>query len=176
MSKNISFYYMDMWIRSRLLWDIHLDYKDLMNEFIDVYYGVGADRVRNYIERLTFHYLNYMQPLGYNGSATAATTTVKNYPLYFVESINDDFEKGVKEIAASTDLTAERKETLIKRFEYETVFFRYIELALYSSYFTREQLVAKIDDFERICKNGNLGGLRMSSNIYDVIAGWRSKL
>ncbi len=176
MSTNISFYFMDMWIRSRLLWDIHQNYQDLMNEFISVYYGAGADCVRNYIEKLTFHYLNYMQPMGYNGSATAATTTVKNYPLSFVEGINGDFENGIRKIANLSDLPVERRETLKKRLEYETVFFKYVELALYSSYFTRDQLVAKIDDFERICKNGNLGGLRMFSNIYDVIAGWRSKL
>lgn len=173
---NASLYYMDMWVRSRLLWDIHKDYNELMNEFMDAYYGVGADCVRSYIEKLTFHYLNYMQPMGYIGSATAATATIKNYPLSFIEGINDGFAEGFKKIANSAELSEERKDVLTERLEYETVFFRYVEIALYSSYFSKSELTAKIDEFERICKNGNLGGLRTFSNIYDVIANWRSKI
>ena len=175
-SANLSFYYMDMWVRSRMIWDIHKDYNELMNEFMDVYYGVGADCIRSYIEKLTFHYLNYMQPLGYSGAATAATTTIKNYPLYFIEGIANCFADGFKKISDSAELSEERKEILTKRLEYETVFFKYLELTLYPSYFTKATLAEKIDDFERICKNGNLGGLRTFSNIYDVIADWRSKL
>ncbi len=173
---NPSFYYMDMWVRSRLLWDIHKDYNQLMNEFMDAYYGIGADYVRNYIEKLTFHYLNYMQPLGYSGAATAATATIKNYPLSVIEGVNDNFAEGLREIASSAELSDGLKAVYTERLEYETVFFKYLELALYSSYFSRNELAAKIDDFERICKNGNVGGLRTFSNIYDVIAGWRSKL
>ena len=140
-STNLSFYYLDMWVRSRLLWDIHLDYESLMNEFIDAYYGEGAQYVRDYIERLTFHYLNHMQPMGYNGAATAATTTIKNYPISFVEDINNRFGKGINEIKNSSDLSPERKDTLVKRLEYESVFFRYVEITLYSSYFSREELI-----------------------------------
>ena len=175
-STNLSFYYLDMWVRSRLLWDIHLDYESLMNEFIDAYYGEGAQYVRDYIERLTFHYLNHMQPMGYNGAATAATTTIKNYPISFVEDINNRFGKGINEIKNSSDLSPERKDTLVKRLEYESVFFRYVEITLYSSYFSREDLIAKIDDFERICKNGNLGGLRMFTTADEIIIEWRNKL
>lgn len=175
-STNLSFYYMDMWVRSRMIWDIHKDYNELMNEFMDAYYGVGADCVRSYIEKLTFHYLNYMQPMGYNGAATAATTTIKNYPLYFIEGIANCFADGFKKISDSAELSEERKDILTKRLEYETVFYKYLELTLYPSYFTKATLTEKIDDFERICKNGNLGGLRTFSNIYDVIAGWKSKL
>ena len=176
MSTNLSFYYMDMWVRSRLLWDIHQDYNELMNEFIDVYYGEGAPIIRDYIDKLTFHYLNHMQPMGYNGSATAATTTIKNYPLSFVEGINDSFAYGISMIKNSNGLSDERKDTLVKRLEYESMFFRYVEITLYSSYFSKDDLIAKIDDFERICKNGNLGGLRMFTNSYDIIIEWRSKL
>ena len=175
-STNLSFYYMDMWVRSRLLWDIHQDYKKLMDEFIDVYYKDGADTIKNYIEQITFHYLNYMQPMGYNGAATSATTTIKNYPLSFVEGINDDFKNAINKINNSQELSAESKDTLTKRLEYESIFFRYVEITLYSSYFSKEELALKIDEFERICKNGELGGLRTFSNIYDVIAEWKSKL
>ena len=172
---NLTFYYMDMWVRSRLLWDIHKDYKQLMNEFIEAFHGPSADCINNYIDRLTFHYLNHMLPLGYNGAATAATTTIKNYPLSFVESINDDFDKGL-DVIKQSGLSEERIDVLSKRLEYESIFFKYVELTLYSSYFSKAELIDKIDNFERICKNGGLGGLRMFSNIYEVIADWRSKL
>ena len=175
-STNLTFYYMDMWIRSRMLWDIHKDYKELMNEFIEVFYGPSASCINDYIEKLTFHYLNFMQPMGYNGAATAATTTIKNYPLAFVESILDGFDKGFDAINNDTNLSEERKGVLTKRLEYESIFFKYVEITLYSSYFSKEDLIQKIDDFERICKNGELGGLRTFSNIYEVIVDWRSKL
>lgn len=90
--------------------------------------------------------------------------------------INDSFAYGVSMIKNSNELSDERKDTLVKRLEYESMFFRYVEITLYSSYFSKDDLIAKIDDFERICKNGNLGGLRMFTNSYDIIIEWRSKL
>ena len=43
MSTNLAFYWFDLWARTRLLWDIHLDYEALKEEFFAVYYGVAAD-------------------------------------------------------------------------------------------------------------------------------------
>nr|MBO4518031.1 DUF4838 domain-containing protein [Clostridia bacterium] len=177
-STNLSFYYMDAWVRSRLLWDIHQDYHKLMDEFIDAYYGEGADHVRTYIEKLTFHYLNYMMPKGFSGLATGSSVTanINNYPLSVVDSVNTLFEDGINHINNCADLSEERKEIYIERLEYESVFFRYLELSLYSDYLSRAEFAAKIDDFERICRRGNLGGLTGDTTIYDEIALWKAAL
>ena len=75
-----------------------------------------------------------------------------------------------------SSLSAERKQVLKERLDYETVFCRFLELKLHSIYFSRDELIEKIDTFEAICKRGNLGGLRSWTTIDEEILAFRAAL
>ena len=174
-SLNLAFYWFDMWARTRLLWDIHLDYEALKEEFFTVYYGSAADAVSEYMDRLTFQYLKWGER-GYTGGATVATASKENWPIGDVQNIWSILNKGYRAIENDTTITAERKQVLKDRMDYETIYCRYLEIALHSNYFSNAELIAKIDEFENICKKGTIGGLRSWTTAFELIAEWRAKL
>ena len=174
-SLNLAFYWFDMWARTRLLWDIHLDYEQLKEEFFTVFYGCAADAVSEYMDRLTFQYLKWGER-GYTGGATVATASKENWPIGDVQNIWSILNKGYRAIENDPTITAERKQLLKDRLDYETIYCRYLEIALHSNYFSNAELTAKIDEFEAICKKGTIGGLRSWTTAFELIAEWRAKL
>ncbi|MBR2448763.1 MAG: DUF4838 domain-containing protein [Clostridia bacterium] len=171
---NLSFYWFDMWMRTRILWDIHADYDTLAKEFLTAYYGVGADCVQEYMDRLSLIYLDWAQD-GYNGNFSA-TANLEKWPIATIQSVWKIFEKGFKTIENDSTLTPERKQVLMDRLDIETSYIRYLEIKLHSSYFSKDELIARIDSFEALCKMGEFGGLRSWTTIYEEIAKWRESL
>ena len=174
-SEHLAFYWFDMWMRTRLCWDIHADYDKLAEEFLTAYYGVASNCVKEYMDRLGFIYLKWSEKSGYTGKL-GATATLDKWPIEVVESLWTIFNKGYSAIENSSSLSAERKQVLKERLDYETVFCRFLELKLHSIYFSRDELIEKIDTFEAICKRGNLGGLRSWTTIDEEILAFRAAL
>lgn len=174
-SEHLAFYWFDMWMRTRICWDIHADYNALKEEFFSAYYGVAADSISAYMDRLSMIYLSWAEKSGYNGKMQA-TATLDKWPLAVIQNLWTYFDSAIYAIENDSSISSERKEVLKERIDYDSVSVRYFELKLHSNNFSKAELAKKIDDFEAICRRGNLGGLRSWTTIYEEILTWREAL
>ena len=105
-----------------------------------------------------------------------ATATLDKWPLAVIQNLWTYFDSAISAIENDSSISAERKEVLKERIDYDSVSVRYFELKLHSNNFSKAELAKKIDDFEAICRRGNLGGLRSWTTIYEEILTWRELL
>ena len=167
---------MDTWIRSRLLWDTHLDPDALMDEFISVYYGPAAEYVHEYIDFLTVHHLTHLKDLNVWSNLVNGTQYIRTetFPLGVVNNMEYIFNKMYASIEPYRNTDIELYKKLKMHVDRDSTLYRYAQLAMYRNYYDAEDLTKKIDEMERILA---LVGFRDLYTVYipwkDVISGWR---
>lgn len=138
---NVPFISMDNWVRSRMLWDTTLEYKDLMNEFIDAFYGVAGTAMKEYIAYLTEHYWWANKEHGYKGYSHYEVGKRKElYLLSFVKDVEVIFKKGYDALEEIKESDPNRYALCKKRLDGESLFYRYCKMAFYPTEYSREEL------------------------------------
>ena len=136
---------LDDYVRARLLYDLDEDVETLTEDFIDNYYKEGAGFIREYRELLQYHYETYMVPLNYSGSVYTDVISKRFWPLETLIKMKDIFDNAYK---ATENLPEERRETVKNRLDFESRFYRYALLELYSDRFTKAEIATMIDEFK----------------------------
>lgn len=140
-SGGLPFISMDNWVRSRMLWDTTLEYRRLADEFIDVFYGPAGEAIKEYIEFLTEHYKRLNREYGYKAHSHYSIAWRKGFfPLDFVHSVEEIFKKGYKALAPLEESEPERYAVYKKRFDGESMFYRFCKLSYHCNAFDREEL------------------------------------
>lgn len=140
-SGGVPFISMDNFARSRMLWDTTLEYNDLINEFIDAFYGEAGDAIREYMQYLTKHYWWANKELNYKGHSHYGVGRKKDhFPISFINDVEAIFKKGYDAIEKIKDAKPERYAMIKKRFDGESLFYRFCKLAFYPNNYEREEL------------------------------------
>ncbi len=164
-SANTPFNAMDNWARARMLWDTTLEYDDLVNEFIDVFYGVTASAIKEYKDYLTEHYKWCYRELGYKAHSHYGLCWKRDhYPLSFVEKVEGIFKKGYEALDKIKDSNPERYALEKKRFDGESLFYRYLKMTFYHDNYDKTELAREAKVFREI---GPTIDLRVWFNTFD---------
>ncbi len=136
---------LDDYVRSRLLFDLNEDVNEITDDFIDNYYKDASEYIHEYWDMLKYHYEMYIVPAGYSGSVYTDILVKKFWPLETLIKIKDIFDNAYKAIE---NLPDERKAVVKQRVDFESRFYRYALLELYSDRFTKNELSVMIDEFK----------------------------
>ena len=148
-SGGVPFISMDNFARSRMLWDTTLEYNDLINEFIDAFYGEAGDAIREYMSYLTKHYWWANKELNYKGHSHYSVGRKKeHFPLSFVHDVEAIFKKGYDAMEKIKDSNPERYAMIKKRFDGESLFYRFCKLVYYPKNYKREELAYEAHYFK----------------------------
>jgi len=174
---NTSFVTIDNYVRSRLLWNVNEDYRSLMHEAISVYYDEAAPMMEEYLEYTTLHYMNYLnKEFGWKAHSHEAYINTKNFPRGYMLNVDEIFSRAYAAIEQKKDSDPERYELLKFRVDVESVPYRYLQLALYQSFYTKDELRVFVDEFAGIVEKAGILGMDTFGGMEEIIEGFRSAL
>ena len=129
---------MRVYVRSRLAWNPYYDTQDLINEFIEHYYGTGADGVKEYFETVMENFERVYTMAETECEGIYYTISKSEYwtrPV--LKNLESYLEKAMFELEENG---AEDRETYIERIFREYVLLKDNELLFYSKYLDEEEL------------------------------------
>ena len=144
------FYAMKLYMRSRLMWDLTLDYKALMHDFMDKYYGAAAPKMEEYLDALREHYSYLQENAAYTGTIYAPLMQAYVWPYPVLQKFEKIFTEAFALVAEKE--TGARRELLEKRLRTESLFYRLIKFDSYKNRFTYDEQLKNVQEFERDAK------------------------
>ncbi len=173
---NTSFVTVDNYVRSRLLWDVTLDYEALMGEAMDAYYDEASAFMKEYLEYTTLHYMNLYREIGWKAHSHQAYIDTAHFPRGYMLNVEDIFKRAYEAIEPKKTTDPARYEKLKFRVDCESVPYRYLQLAFYTNFYTTAELEDMIAEFERIVSKAGILGMHTHGGIEDIIAGFKQAL
>lgn len=183
-TSGTAFYAMTIYLRSQLMWDAYQDFDGLVNNFIDNYYKTAAKEIREYYDYLRSVFEILKEKGVYDGNiyGKALYSTCWTYDnMLQIERI---FDRAFAANEAVKESDPDTYELVNYRLTTESLFYRFVIIANYSSYYPRSTVEEMINSFESDAKKANLTGVgrevanNPSSNdlLSNIISGWRSTL
>ncbi len=160
------------YVVSKLYWDFGWDVDELVNEFIELYYGEAAPAVKNYLNILDGHYAELRATKGSLGMEVVtpgcAFYYADKYPLNLMTGLISIVENEIVAITDNTNLSQEEIDTTIYRLEMLKItpmamiwknFDSYYNTR-YKQEFTRELLI--------LCEEYGVKTLDLNVNVADL--------
>lgn len=167
------------YVQSNLMWDTSLSTKDLVEEFITQYYGPCANEIMEFYESER-NWMNYC----FSGdefksklatSVYATVDKVEFWPKLMVDSWNNLLNKALKTIEPLKETDNASYEKYYWRVKKQQISIIYMLLNFHSSYYTKEQLVSMVEEFDFLVKKFNFTYFSEGMTMNDYVESLRSK-
>ena len=169
---------MKFYVESQLMWDLSLNFDDLAYEFIEHYYGICAEEIRDMYDLMTT-YVEYIHAkLGYTGNVYFSLNKKEYWSFSYVEAGRMIMEKALAKLEAIKESDPEYYEKYYDRVIRVYLENMYMQMEFHRSEYTATYGNAITDLFERTINKFNMvymGDWRSSeTSRYDYhIAQWR---
>ena len=164
------------YVASKLMWDTSLDANELSKHYIEVCFGPAADEMQEYFDllrtRLSFLRTDY----GFGSMVLGSVVNAAHWPRPLLLTYYEIFEKMYEEIDSLKYIDAEEYERVFRKIKVEELFLDYVNLTCYLGYYSPEEKVQRIDDFEHWCSLYGLKNLGSGKNLSDIVAAWRASV
>lgn len=135
-----------VYVRSRLGWNPNQDFEDVVNEFIEGYYGVGAKYYREYFDAVMAHAEYIATITGSECQGTFYEIVVQKYwPLGTLYNFQNILMSGINHIKENQLLSDAEKEIYAERLYKEWLVMKVNEYKLYSNQYSESQLLELLD-------------------------------
>lgn len=167
---------LNVYVKSKLMWNLSLNYDDLAKDFIDNYYGDAA----NYI------YEAYKVMCGYNkyiqvekdfpGGMYSNIDNKEYWSFAYVETMRQIYEKAFDSIKPLESVDKKQYDLYKNRIENLYLENLYMQLNYYISEYHKDYALSAIDQFEAICLRNNIRDLSEEKQKYpsDYVSKWRA--
>lgn len=172
---------MKFYCESNIMWDLSNNYDDLAYEFIDHYYGICAEDVREMYDLMTTYVEYIHSKAGYTGNVYFKLNEQKYWSFSYVEGGRKIFERALAKLEAIKDENPQYYEKYYWRVMEIYLENMFLQMEFYRNEYTPSYCRALIDEFERtlnkfgITKMQNSASMA-SSRISYFIDIWRSSL
>ncbi len=140
---------LNIYVRSRLAWDSSTKIEESVEEFIDAYYGVAADLMRDYYDAIMEHYQSvYGRTKTYCESIYSPSVSAKTYPHQVFLNYAAILESAMHVIERS-NLPEEQKAIYYERVEREWYIVKVQEYHMHQTAVDKEYLAELEDIFEK---------------------------
>lgn len=166
---------MRCYVESKLMWNLSLDYEELVKDFIEHYYGPAAEYVAEYYDVMTSYFEHLSDELGVTGSLYQNLYEERYWSFAYVDSVRRIYENAFKSIENIDD------DKLYEQY-YWRVCSAYVEnlflqLEYHKSDYDENYCLNTIDLFEKICDK--LGIYNMSEGdskhlVTNYLTQWRA--
>ena len=130
------------YLESRLLFDVNLNYGDLVTHFFDNYYGEGGVAMRTFFDELQAHmkYLETAFPATVRGGYKDNIAQSQYWPKKLLDGWMDLIDEAYMAIEPLRTTDAARYETYYNHITLESLFPRYALLLLHSGSYSSSEL------------------------------------
>ena len=165
------------YVQSRLMWDTTLSVEDLISDFINNFYGPAAPHILEYFESQK-NWLNYcIEYKNYRVSPMVfEPLTPDLWPKHIVDAWDALLDDGIKALEPLKVQDSAAYEKYYQRIMQEKVSTIYMNIEFNASYFSRDELIALIDEYETLVKRFNYVNYSEGTTNVEYIAEKRSAL
>ncbi len=140
-----------VYVESKLMWDVSLDYEDVLDDFLTHYYGPAAGAIKEYWDLTVNACAEYSADGNYIGGIYSAIGSGDLWSEALVSAFRRSFDSAYSSIASLELENPSLYETLYKRLKKIELTVIYLELVNYSQYFSSEEVAKKKSDFTKYC-------------------------
>lgn len=185
-----AFYGLQIYVRSKLMWDINYEIDELIENYFYNYYGPEAsvymfeyfNWLRSYYQTMSFNGgfdsdYNGRNPAIYTGKIYETLAGSTFFPFASTKLMKSYFDKAYDAVKAAKDTTDPVDyDKYIKRLDIESLWYQYVQLLNYTDYFTNDDLGALVDNFERCAKIADFHEFNNNKDNYDDMSVFISAL
>ena len=136
-------------VESNLMWDLDLNYEDLVDEFMTNYYKDASSYMHEIYTDIRDQYAYFQGALEpSSGGIYGQITNAKLFPAAFVRRLDAHYTNAVKAIEGLKETDAKTYQKVYDRIMKEYLSLIYIKMSLYRSYYTTEQINEMHDIFD----------------------------
>lgn len=140
---------MRCYVESKLMWNLSLDYEELVKDFIEHYYGPAAESVAEYYDVMTSYFEHLSDELGVTGSLYQNLYEERYWSFAYVDSVRRIYENAFKSIEnIDDDKLYEQYYWRVCSAYLENLF---LQLEYHKSSYDENYCLNTIDLFEKIC-------------------------
>ena len=131
---------MRSYVESWLMWDLSLNYEDLVVKFMNAYYKDAADYMYEFYKIIRDRYTYYHALINPGaGGIYGDVQNVQIWPQSVVAKMDEQFDAALKSIAKYKETDPQLYATLEARIMKENLMPLYLKLTLLSSYYSAEE-------------------------------------
>lgn len=175
-AKTSGFEEMRIYIQTQLLWDTSLHYDDLVNKFMQGYYGPAATAMRKYYD---FHRAYYEVLKTYKNVTSTIYFPLENRQYWdksYLNKCGEILGEAYSAIAELKTTDREKYDKLYKRIMKEQLCLDYLNIQLYSSAYSKTELAEMISNFKYYANIWDLRCYREGISVDNIYDEWNKKL
>ncbi len=165
---------MRIFVQSQLMWDCNQSYEELAEEFMDQYYGAGAEGIKKYYNALRAHYHELEKRDAVSGTVFFLLDDINIWPIGIVNSFLGYLDEAMAALEPLKETDPERYTVLYNRIQKERLSPLYMMLNFYIYQLSDETRAEYIADFEKYTKMFGIEAARESSfGVQALIDEWK---
>lgn len=162
---------------AKMMYRSDYDYNELVNDFIEHYYGVASEEMKEYYHyiRARYKYLNENE--SFTGRVFSDTTLVGFWPRASVQELMDIIDSALAKVETIKDSDPTRYTTLYNRLKKEKLSPIYLMFSYYMDTLTQDQKEEYWQDLSTYTAMFNIKSTREAAdNLQEIIDGWQATI
>jgi len=163
--------------QAKMMYRSDYDYNELVNDFIDHYYGVANAEIKEYYHyiRARYKYLNENE--AFTGRVFSDTTLPNLWPRAAVQELIEMLDRAFAKVETIKDSNPERYTILYNRLKKEKLAPIYLMFMYYMDTLSQEQKEEYWQDMSTYSAMFGITTTRESANnLLELISGWETKI
>ncbi len=164
------------YVSSKLMWDTSLDVNELISKYINACYGPAADEMQEFYDILRTRLSFLRKQYGFGNMVLSSIVNATHWPRTVLLSYYEMFDKMYEDIEYLKYVDAEEYEKIFRKIKIEELFVDFVNLSCYLGYYTTEEKVQRIDEFEENCSKYSAKYLGSGKDLANLVASWRASI
>lgn len=166
-----------LYTMSKMMYRRDYDYNELVDDFIEHYYGAASDEMKEYYEFIRARYKWLNENMSFTGRIFSDTTLPSYWTRPVVQEMLDIIDRGLAKLETIKTSDPERYEVLYARLKREKLSPIYFMFEYYMDYLTQDKKEEYYKDMETYTAKFNILGTREgANNMLSKLEGWKSQI
>ncbi len=162
-----------IYVQSKLMWDTSLNVNDLIDHFMENYYGVAADEINAYFKEINTYYAGLLENTTFSGLIYELIGSTEFWPVGLINNYVAKLENSIETVRAAKTLTETQKQAYIDRIKRLNLTNQYLYLCHYQGNFTENELREMLEEFEWYCNKYNIRDVSEGGSLSAQLNAWK---
>lgn len=164
------------YVASKLMWNTDLNVDELVDEWIEGCFGEAKEEMKEFYDLLRVRLSFLRTEYGFGHMVLASNVNATHWPRTLILSYYGLFDKMYEEIEYLQYVDAEEYDKIVRKLDIEKLFVDFVNLSCYLGYYTTEEKIQRIDDFEAKCSKYGAKYLGSSKDLATFVSFLRNSL
>lgn len=136
------------YLQSKLQWNVKADKQKLIDDFMNNYYKDAAEPMKKALALYNTYFEYLKTEKNIPGGCFSDLLTPDNFPKGIIDTMLGYFEEAYEAIESLKNSNPKLYQQLYDRICLESLTYRYLDISMYSTYYTNEELLALKEQFK----------------------------